>query len=442
MAAERAETVITPPAAAPPAGLTPHLIAFARLLRANGLGASTLSTQVAARALLAVEMLDRRQVFHALRASFCARREDLEIFGRLFPVFWTLVAPDGGDGEPPADAIPLPADAAAPGTADWTRDDLPLCADGGDGEDRSPMSQATDATAPPPGPGPESTADAAAGDQPTTDLQPHPVEQGGEAAGYSPQEVLVDRDLGQLRPAEVAVARRHLKRLVQALAQRPVPAGPTRPGVREVDFRRSYRWALRTAGELVHLCHRRRVPGRLDLVALCDVSGSMEPYTDFSLHFIYVLAQMIPRSEVFAFSTRLSRVTPALRLGPRQVGPELRRLARHWAGGTRLGDCLRDFNEQYGEAVCDDQTTILIFSDGWDRGDVDVIGQELARLKRRVARIVWLNPLAGSPGFQPLVRGLVAAMPYLDLFLPAHSLQALSQAALAILQGTAGAQAV
>ncbi|HXG02973.1 MAG TPA: VWA domain-containing protein, partial [Candidatus Binatia bacterium] len=180
--------------------------------------------------------------------------------------------------------------------------------------------------------------------------------------------------------------------------------------------------------DLIELKYRRRKRRKVKLVVLCDVSGSMDLYTRFLLQFLFALQNVFGRVETFTFSTRLTRVTEYLR--GRSYRQVLRRLAdvRDWSGGTRIGESLARFNRDWGHRV-DRRTIVIVLSDGWDTGEPEVLAAELLRIKRRAGRLIWLNPLLGNPTYEPLTRGMAAALPLLDDFAPAHNLAALRELA-------------
>jgi hypothetical protein len=151
----------------------------------------------------------------------------------------------------------------------------------------------------------------------------------------------------------------------------------------------------------------------------------MDLYSRFLLQFLYALQNVFGRVETFTFSTRLTRVTDHLKGAPYRHA--LRRLTevRDWSGGTRIGECLADFNREWGSRVLDRTTIVILLSDGWDTGDPELLAGELLKIKRRAGRLIWLNPLLGNPAYQPLTRGMAAALPILDRFAPAHNLQSL-----------------
>jgi len=183
-------------------------------------------------------------------------------------------------------------------------------------------------------------------------------------------------------------------------------------------------------GDLVDLPRRELREAARPIVLLGDVSGSMERYSQMLLHFVYGLAYSATRVETFLFATRLTRVTQHL-TGRRGTGA-FRRLARDvrdWGGGTRIGEALRAFNTQWARRVMRNGPVVLVVSDGWDRGDPALLRQELARVRRSCRRLIWLNPLLGSARYEPLTRGMQAALRHVDDFLPAHNLASLEQLA-------------
>jgi len=244
--------------------------------------------------------------------------------------------------------------------------------------------------------------------------------------GYSPDEVIARRDLATLTEEEIQRARELLQEFIRSFAtlrtRRCVRAarGPV------PDFRRMLRSTAARGGESLEFFWRRRERHRARLLLLCDVSGSMERYSRFLLEFVYALRRELPETEVAVFATRMTVITDLLRRGA--VARSLREVAARagdWGGGTDIGGCLRDFNDRYARELLRSSSTVVLLSDGWDRGDAALMAAEIARLRRRARRLIWLNPLLGNPGYEPLTRGMRTALPHLDHFLPAHSLQSL-----------------
>jgi uncharacterized protein with von Willebrand factor type A (vWA) domain len=246
---------------------------------------------------------------------------------------------------------------------------------------------------------------------------------------YSPREVLLRKDFADFTEEELEKA----KRLIQGLAwrldrrlTRRVVRAPKRTGY--LDLRRAVRGNMKHGGEIVKLAWRRRKSKPRPLIVICDISGSMEAYSRLFLHFIFALAQEARRIEAFLFGTRLTYITPALRQG--DVDDALQKMSElvlDWSGGTRIGASLRTFNYRWSRRVLGRGAVAIIISDGWDRGDLDLLAREMGRLRRSVSRLIWLNPLSGAPDYQPLVGGIQRALPYVDDFLPLHNLMSLEK---------------
>jgi uncharacterized protein with von Willebrand factor type A (vWA) domain len=243
-----------------------------------------------------------------------------------------------------------------------------------------------------------------------------------EVASYSQAEVLRQKDFDTLTAAEMAEVRR-LIRLMR------LPAGLTRsrrarPGGHDrLDIRRLLRRSLRFGGELLVFSWKSPTLRPRPLVLLCDISGSMERYTRLLLNFTYALKNASTRVEVFVFATRLTRITRLLR--SHDVDAALNRVmvsVDDWSGGTRIGEAIETFNRRYARRVLTHGATVAIISVGWDRGDAAQMRQAIARLQRSCHRLIWMNPLMGAPGYEPLTLGLQAALPFVDDFLPAHNL--------------------
>ncbi len=193
-----------------------------------------------------------------------------------------------------------------------------------------------------------------------------------------------------------------------------------------IDLRRTIRTNLSHGGLLLRLKRRNRRLERYRLVVLLDVSGSMDTYSFYLLKFIWALKSHFKSIEAFLFSTKLVRITDCLDEGPlERVLASLSREADHWSSGTRIGACLQTFNERYARRVLHGRNVTIILSDGLDTGPPELLADELQRIKLRTNKLVWLNPLKGMPGYQPLARGMSAALPSLDTFASAHNLDSL-----------------
>jgi hypothetical protein len=354
-----------------------RLLAFGRFLRPLGLDVPTGRMLEATEALLHISLADRDEVRHALRAVFVGRREDREVFDRAFDAFWRV---DAAAAAPPGAAEPGPHETDAEYSANATL--APT------GIDRLP------------------------GHASATDTAPT----------WSAVEALASKDFAAFTPEELAIGRAALQRLDWRPDLRRTRRWINGRGSR-IDLRRALAHSVRTGGDLLTLPRRRRktVPRRL--VLLCDVSGSMERYTRMLLYFAHAVARRDPRVEAFLFSTRLTRITPQLHA--RRVDAALGSISRtvsDWSGGTRIGSALQQLRRHWSRRVLGRRPVVLLISDGWDRGDPAELRQEISRLKRNCRRLVWLNPLIGTEDYAPLTRGLQAALPFVDDFLPARNL--------------------
>src|ERR671937_503486 len=243
-----------------------------------------------------------------------------------------------------------------------------------------------------------------------------------EVASYSQAEILRHKDFDRLTEEEMV----EVRRLIRVMR---LPAGLTRsrrarPGGRDrLDIRRLLRRSLRFGGELLVFSWKSPSLRPRPLVLLCDISGSMERYTRILLNFAYALNNATTRVEAFVFATRLTRITRLLR--SHDVEAALSRVmasVEDWSGGTRIGEAIETFNRRYARLVLSHGATVAIISDGWDRGDADQMRRAVAHLQRSCHRLIWMNPLMGAPGYEPLTLGLQAALPFVDDFLPAHNL--------------------
>jgi hypothetical protein len=240
---------------------------------------------------------------------------------------------------------------------------------------------------------------------------------------------LAHKDFAEFTPDELALARAVLDRLEWTPGERRTRRWVPGRGPR-VDLRRALAHSVRTGGDIFALPTRRRRTRPRPLVLLCDISGSMERYSRMLLHFAHAIGRRHGRIEAFLFSTELTRVTTALRA--RNIDKAVADVARtvpDWSGGTRIGDALRQFHLRWTRALHGGPIVLLI-SDGWDRGDPIVLREQIKRLQRSCHRLIWVNPLIGSLDYQPLTRGLQAALPFVDAFLPARTLTNLSDLAL------------
>jgi uncharacterized protein len=243
---------------------------------------------------------------------------------------------------------------------------------------------------------------------------------------YSQEELLRQKDFEEFTWEELQEARELMQRMRWRLGERKTRRlRPSRHG-RMLDLRRTVRRSLRTGGEPVELARRtiRRKPR--PLVIVCDISGSMSLYSRLLLHFVHTVANGLGNVETFVFATRLTRITRQLaRRDVDEAIHDVTRAVQDWSGGTRIGDALRTFNFHWARRVLGRGAVVLIISDGWDRGDVRVLADEMARLRRNCHRLIWLNPLLGQDDYRPVTAGMRTALPFIDDFLPANNLDSL-----------------
>ena len=259
----------------------------------------------------------------------------------------------------------------------------------------------------------------------------------------SDEELLAHKHFDALDPAELADLYRLMTRLTVATPTRRTRRARRDAHGRRIDLRRTLRGSLRTGGDPMRLRRRRRRVVRRRIVMLCDISGSMEPYARAYLQFLTCAAGSgrtgSEGSEAFAFATRLTRLTRALRSrNPERAIQRAAAVAPDWASGTRIGDALKTFNDRHGRRGMARGAVIVVLSDGWERGDPELVGREMQRLARLAYRVVWVNPRAAAAGFEPRAGGMAAALPHCDAFVSGHSLRALDEVIDAIAAPRAG----
>jgi uncharacterized protein with von Willebrand factor type A (vWA) domain len=378
-----------PTAAVPPAVGRPEraAVAFARLLRGAGLAVPPDVTVAYAEALAAVGLGRPEGVYWAGRATLVRRPEDIDVYDQLFDAFWL----DRLEVRPVVVAPPVPVEVAT--------DD--------DGDDPAPGGEGGDKRA--------ETAPA------------HRLLR----LRYSRHEMLAVKDFAECTPDELAELHRLMSRLrLGGSLRRTRRRRPSGRRGRWPDLRRTVRLAVRSDGTPLRRAWSDTATRPRRLVLLCDVSGSMEPYARQLVRFLHLAVTGRQRVEAFTLGTRLTRVTRELSLHDPDLA--LARVARavpDWSGGTRLGDGLAEFNERWGVRGLARGAVVVILSDGWDRGDPGRLAEEMRRLSLVAHRVLWVNPLKATPGFEPLVRGLAAALPYTDELLEGHSLRSLADLA-------------
>jgi uncharacterized protein with von Willebrand factor type A (vWA) domain len=250
------------------------------------------------------------------------------------------------------------------------------------------------------------------------------------AAGWSAQEILRTKDFSDLTDEEHARLRRLIDDLAATRPRRRARRLRRPPHGVTLDMRRLVRASLATGGDPVERAFRNRVETHRKLIVLCDVSGSMEPYSRAILLFVHALLESGRGVEAFVFGTRLTRLTEDLAgVDPERALEEASRRVVDWSGGTRIGASLKAFNDQWGRRALSRGAVVVIVSDGWEREDTATVAREMARLARCAYAVVWVNPLKGHPDYEPLAGGMRAALPFVDRFLPGHNLASLEDLA-------------
>ena len=381
-------------AAAARGHLLRNIVLFGRLLRVGSLDVTPTQLRDWVAALELVDLARKRDVKAAARAVLVSRRRDLPWFDKAFELFW--------QARDPRELEQLELGLMIQRRTERTK--------------RAAIQKL------------------ALNHSDTGNDRADDRERPASAQLYSAREALRKKDFAQLEGEELDEIKRLMATMRWQLeTRRTRRLRPDRHGHR-LDLRRTLRRSLTQGGEMVDLVRRGRKHRRRPLVLLCDISGSMEPYSRLLLHFIYAVSHPrsadpgISRVEAFAFGTRLTRLTREL--AERDVDRALQAAAHRiedWGGGTRTGDALREFNFTWSRRLLGQGAAVLIISDGWDRGDIDLLGHEMERLHRSCHRLIWLNPLLGSADYQPLTRGIVAALPHVDDFLPVHNLASLEQ---------------
>lgn len=382
--------------------------AFGQRLHDAGLQVTPTQSEQYAHALALTRPQSRRRLYHATRAVFVTHVQQVPTFNRVFlEVF-------GARGAS-ADDLEIELDAAPP--AEQVDSEMPEGLEQKVHEARGGQ-EAMDMSA---GEG--------RGDEPDEDADDValPLQEASE------EERLATKSFAALQPDELASLYRLMVRLQLATPLRRTRRKRRGRHGEHVDMRRTLRRSLHTAGDPIELARRRRRVHPRRLVLLCDISGSMEPYARAYLQFLHCARATGPYAEAFVFATRLTRLTRQLAgRNPQRAIRRAAEAAPDWSSGTRIGEALQSFNDRYGRRGMARGAVIVILSDGWERGDPELVGREMQRLARLAYRIVWVNPRVAARGFEPKAGGLRAALPYCDALVSGHTLRSLDEVADAI----------
>lgn len=363
-------------------GIENRIIDFCRFARLNGLSAGIAETLGALEAIRAVGIQDRRTLKVALRAVVCSSKAEWDLFDDIFEAFWSSSEPHTGPAERREKSGRLMREGQQSNRIPAT---LPSWDGGRISEDGS----------------------------------------GKAVLGATTHERLMQADFSNVADTDLEELERIALRLLRQMSVRLSRRLKSDTVGDKLDLRRTVRLSVSRGGDPVYLGFRRRKLQQRRLVILLDISGSMNAYSLFLTRYAYVLAKYFKQVNAFLFSTRLTDITAALRA--RRLDDALRTLSREtagWSGGTKIGESLRQFNRRHGRLLSRN-TLFILLSDGWDTGEPQLLASELGAIKRRVRKVIWLNPLLGVQGYQPLTRGMSAAMPHIDVFASAHNLQSL-----------------
>ncbi|MDE0317757.1 MAG: VWA domain-containing protein [Candidatus Poribacteria bacterium] len=362
---------------------------FCRLLRKMNVKVTTTNQLSWCNSVQLIDIGERETFYHTARTNLIANQADKETFDLAFNLFWRYPRPE-------FQAVDTEGDEPEPSTLQ----DLYHA----DNEENI-------------------------FDQ-WLDFEEEDDEEGQEddPIAYSVEEVLTRKDFSEFTTEDMEKARDIVAKLAAVLATRLSRRKVISKKGKVIDFRRSWRRSLAHGGEPIELMRKQQKIKKTKILLLCDVSGSMDCYAKFLIQFIYGMQQELREVEVAVFSTHLTNITGLLRRKGLAEGlNEVANVVPDWSGGTKIGESLLEFYRQFATSFSAYRTVVILISDGWDRGDADLLRRSMEMLHRHAYKLIWLNPLLGSDTYQPICRGIRTALPYVDYFLPAHNLESLAQ---------------
>ncbi len=362
---------------------------FCRLLRQMDVKVTTTNQLSWCNSVKLVDISDRDTFYHTARTNLIANQTDRETFDTAFDLFWR-----------------------------YPRSEFETVDTGGDEPEPSALQDLSDVE------DEENILDQ------WMDYEEDAGEEGQEddPIAYSVEEVLTQKDFSEFTEEDMERARQIVAKLAALLATRLSRRKVISKKGRTIDFRRSWRKSLAHGGEPIELMRKQQKIKKTKILLLCDVSGSMDCYSKFLIQFIYGMQQELREVEVAVFSTHLTNITGLLRRKGLTEGlNEVANTVPDWSGGTKIGESLLAFCRQFAPSFSAYRSVVILISDGWDRGDVDLLRHSMEMLHRHAYKLIWLNPLLGSDTYQPICRGIRTALPYVDYFLPAHNLESLAR---------------
>ena len=363
-------------------GFVDNTVIFSNLLRKNGISVSLPAVLDTLKGLPLIDISNLQEFKILLQANLICRKQDIAKFNKLFHGYW--LPPKRAERDiPPEENVTSPEEinSSLPHNLETISDT------------RSTQQQ-----------------------------EPASTQQ--SALRYSPQSLIRMVARQELQFVESRVLYEVICHLLKPLNNRLSRRYKYTVRGRELSLRRILRKNMQFGGELIFLDFKKRKVKKRRVLFFCDVSGSMDIYTRMILQFVHALDRIDRRTEIFFFSTELSRA--AFQFGASDFDSAISRipeLTANWGGGTRIGHCLQIFNESYARRMLSTKDIVIIFSDGWDRGEIDVLETQMALLKRKTYKIIWLNPLMGTAGYRPICQGMRTALPYVDYFLPMDNLR-------------------
>jgi uncharacterized protein len=370
--------------------LLKNILLFSQILRKSRIGVTIDNVLDALKGISFIDIQERKDFYHLLKFNFVSRKEEMEVFDKLFGQFWSF-----GSNMEPSIKKQLDKKTNSFGEEEEisffkNKKDQFLIKDWVDEVEKKGQ------------------------------IEPKDV------PFYSPEEILRQKDFILLQKEDLEKVKEWVitlsKKLAMALSRR------WRRGKRgnRLDFRRTFRQSVRYGGEIIELRMKQPKIKPLRVILVCDVSGSMDIYSHFFILFMYGIQNNYPNCDTFTFSTRLSCVTSLIkRTSLEEALRHLSGKVLDWSGGTNIGGALHQLHQHHSELLHPNRTVFFIFSDGWDLGDSALLDLEIKNLKKRVKKIIWLNPLLASPHYQPLCKGMSTVLPYLDYFLPLHNFSSL-----------------
>lgn len=372
--------------------LLKNILLFSQTLRGKKVGVTIDNVLDALRGISFIDIRNKKDFYYLLKSNFISRKEESDLFDDLFNQFWSFEDENSiSIKKVVGEKMEVPKEKEEITFFEYKKIQ-PLVKDWADKSDEDELKEQK------------------------------------EVPAYSPEEVLRRKDFDHLQEQELDKVRQLVSALSRKLAMNLSRRWKRGKRGDRLDFRRTIRQSIKYGGEMIELKLRQPKPKPYRLILVGDVSGSMDIYSQFFLLFMYGIQNHYPYCETFVFSTRLNYITSLLKR--RKFKEALRLLSEKvldWSGGTNIGMALHQLHQRYSNLLHPNRTLFFIFSDGWDRGETTLLDLEMRNLKRLAKRLIWLNPLLGSQNYQPLCKGMLTALPYLDHFLPCHNLSSLEK---------------